>query len=87
MHRCEAGGISEQNAISLNAGGKRVERGPSWLSLLGKGGCSISQMRQHSIVGSQWAVPSFFTVSEKGEVQPFYVEKRTINNETTAESK
>lgn len=82
MCRCEAGGISEQKAISLNVGGKSGAG-----ALVEKGVCSISQMRQHSVVGSQWAVPSCFTVSEKGEIQPFYVEKTTVINETTAESK
>lgn len=49
--------------------------------------CSISQMRLHSVIGSQQAVPSSFTESGKGAIQPFYVENLTINNEATAESK
>lgn len=88
MRRCEAGGISEENAvISFKAGGKRVEQGPSWLFLLEKGVCSISHTRFHSVIGSQQVAPSFFLESGEGAIQPFHVEKIIINSKATAESK
>ena len=71
--------VSASKVLSaLTQVGKELSKGPH-----GEG--SLQDLSGETPLG-RWE-PSFSTESGKGVIQPFYVEKLTINNEATAESK